>query len=158
MNRRNTQHGESIRGGTKEWRAWTGMHKRCQGSRYYKGRVFVCERWSDFPAFLEDVGRAPSLAHELDRIDNEKGYEPGNVRWATHAEQMWNRRSLIGRSKFKGVYWNKQRRKWHARIYKEGVRHDLGFFTDESEAAKEYDAAAKRLFGQFAAPNFKETR
>ena len=35
----------------------------------------------------------PSDKHSVDRIDNERGYEPGNVRWATLTEQARNRRS-----------------------------------------------------------------
>jgi hypothetical protein len=54
----------------------------------------VCAKWRwSFSAFLDDVGRAPSKKHTLDRIDNGKGYEPGNVRWATQKEQNRNKRS-----------------------------------------------------------------
>lgn len=61
--------------------------------RLYGARgVVVCERWrQSFDAFLEDMGRAPSPKHSLDRLDNARGYEPGNVRWATDDEQARNR-------------------------------------------------------------------
>lgn len=94
-----TKHGEKRRGQpqTKEFQAWVAMNTRCSNPRQhryerYGGRgITVCERWRhSFQQFLADVGRAPSKAHSLDRIDNDGHYEPGNVRWATKREQTLN--------------------------------------------------------------------
>jgi len=62
-------------------------------AKVYNG-VFVCERWKNFAAFLEDMGPRPSLLHTIDRKDNRKGYEPDNCRWATKKQQSQNRRSV----------------------------------------------------------------
>lgn len=50
----------------------------------------VAEEWRDFQAFYDEVGPRPTPDHSIERIDNRKGYEPGNVRWATKEEQSEN--------------------------------------------------------------------
>lgn len=84
--------------GTKEYRAWKAMLGRCYYPNYhayhrYGGRgITVCDRWrASFEAFFHDVGPAPSPNLSLGRIDNDRGYEPGNVCWQTVAEQNANR-------------------------------------------------------------------
>jgi hypothetical protein len=79
---------------------WYQMIARCHDSthpRYkdYGGRgIFVWPIWrTSFAAFLRDVGHPPSSAYTLDRKENDKGYEPGNVKWATNLEQNRNRRN-----------------------------------------------------------------
>src|SRR5215831_1055163 len=85
-------------GNTPEYRCWHAMVGRCTRPshpnwRYYGGRgITVCERWLSFDNFLTDMGKRPSMAHSIDRADNNRGYEPGNCQWATKAEQMTNRR------------------------------------------------------------------
>lgn len=62
----------------------------------YAGRgIRVCARWNaatGFAAFASDVGPRPSPRHQLDRIENDGNYEPGNVKWSTKREQALNRR------------------------------------------------------------------
>lgn len=62
--------------------------------RYGARGITVCERWREsFEAYLEDVGHSPGPEYSLDRKDNNEGYHPGNVRWATSEEQSRNRRT-----------------------------------------------------------------
>jgi hypothetical protein len=78
------------------------MKDRCLNSAHrsypgYGGRgIGVDPRWLEsFAAFIADVGPRPSPRHSLDRVDNDRGYWPDNVRWATRSEQASNRRRAI---------------------------------------------------------------
>ena len=55
-----------------------------------------------------------------------------------------------GPSKFRGVVWHKSNSKWEARIYEAGKQRFLGYFTSETEAARVYDEAARRIGGRTA--------
>lgn len=96
---RSVTHGATIgRGQTATYRTWVAMIARCENParwqfKHYGGRgITVCTRWREsFENFLADVGARPS-GLSLDRIDNDRGYEPGNVRWATPREQTRNSR------------------------------------------------------------------
>jgi hypothetical protein len=82
------------------YKRWIGMIKRCYNqneSNYkdYGGRgIIVCERWiNSFENFFKDMGSTYKDNLQLDRINNNGNYEPGNVRWATPKENSNNRRN-----------------------------------------------------------------
>jgi hypothetical protein len=95
-----TVHGSAGRGKrSRAYGIWAGMLARCGiesatgYARYGGAGVLVCERWHTFSNFLADMGEPPT-AMSIDRIDNERGYEPGNCRWATSQTQNENRRNV----------------------------------------------------------------
>ena len=97
MGKRRWKHPTS-RGRHPLYSAWKNMIYRCTDVKrnrwqYYGGRgVTVCDRWlNDYDAFCDDVGPHPGKGMSLDRYPNKDGnYEPGNVRWATAAQQNRN--------------------------------------------------------------------
>jgi hypothetical protein len=85
-----------------EYRCWRHVKARsfspnASGYSQYGARgIVLCDEWrDDFWAFFDYLGPKPTLKHTIDRIDNDRGYEPGNVRWATSKEQSRNRRNTI---------------------------------------------------------------
>lgn len=79
------------------YKRWMCMKYRCENpssSNYnrYGGRgIKICERWHNVLNFIEDIGSPPSPIHQLDRINNDGDYEPGNVRWVLPVQNMRNR-------------------------------------------------------------------
>lgn len=82
-----------------------------------------------------------------------------NLRVCTNAQNV--RYQILPRqgkrtSRFKGVSWYRRDQCWRAYIVLDACQKHLGYFDDEVEAAKAYDAAAQKLFGDFAALNFPD--
>lgn len=87
---------------TSTYQTWDAIIHRCcypnhVSYKNYGGRgITVCDEWrNDYFAFYDYVSQLDRFGEEgmtIDRIDNEKGYEPGNVRWATRAEQNRHKR------------------------------------------------------------------
>lgn len=80
-----------------------------------------------------------------------------NLRLCTNQMNQWNRRNrdwAVSTSRYKGVHWAQDRRKWRAAISHNDVPIKLGDFDTEIEAAMVYDEAARTLFGDYARTNF----
>lgn len=87
---------------TQEYAIWMKIKSRCNkpdDKTYYRygarGIKMVPEWENNFPAFFAHIGPRPSKGHSVDRIDGTRGYEPGNVRWATAKEQCNNKSNNV---------------------------------------------------------------
>lgn len=130
---------------------WSGIKARCTNPidpRYknYGGRgIGYHQEWEHFANFCRDMGVRPSLKHSIDRIDNDKGYEPGNCRWATRTQQCLNRRKFSNNSTgFTGVV--KVRGRFSARYDEGKTRYTLaGTYATPEEAAEARAVLIARL-------------
>lgn len=99
-------------------------------------------------------GKSPSsLFDHRDR--NGLNNRRANLRECSKSQNGANQRKRPRtRSIFKGAHWYKRLGMWHAVLTCDGVHHSLGYFNNDEEAARAYDAAAKIYFGEFAKLNF----
>jgi hypothetical protein len=100
-------------------------------------------------AFLENPQNLLTVDH-IDRNKDNTTLE--NLRWASHSEQNINQSKRKNcTSQHIGVYWDKASAKWRAHISIEGTHKHLGYFENEEDAARAYDAAC---FSEFHIKNF----
>ena len=102
------KHGNSARGNkTRLYKVWQTMNERCDNPNYISHSIYhdrgirVCDEWKDFAKFKEWAyangydDSTPVASHKctIDRIDNNKGYEPSNCRWVDAKTQNNNKRN-----------------------------------------------------------------
>ena len=134
---------------------WANMLSRCYNSdnpRWadYGGRgISVCPRWHHFENFANDMGLKPDTAMSIERMDNERGYDLDNCKWATQTEQSHNRRMFSSNtSGAVGVVAVTNRvTRYLARWDHETVRYTIGRFNSVEEAS----AAREAFIGLFYA-------
>jgi hypothetical protein len=81
---------------------WQGMWERTRRSdrwpSYARQGITVAPEWRAFEAFRDyveqNLGERPK-GFTLDRIENDKDYAPGNLRWADARTQMRNRSNSV---------------------------------------------------------------
>jgi len=97
--KRLTKHGHSTRAKTsKTYRSWYSIIQRCTNPNNkdyhsYGGRgITICKRWMKFENFLKDMGEMPK-GHQIDRVNNDKGYCRSNCRLVTSKINNRNKRN-----------------------------------------------------------------
>lgn len=101
ISERRVKHGATAGGRqSPEFRAWCAIIDRCtrptsgEWDNYGARGIRICDAWRhEFAAFLSHIGPRPGRGFEIDRIDNDGNYEPGNVRWVTKKLNNRNRRN-----------------------------------------------------------------
>lgn len=96
--------------------------------------------------------------HNGEFIDHKDGNglnnQKANLRFCTNQQNRMNSNSVKGStSRFKGVTWRKDYKKWRGQIVKDGKHFHLGYHDSEIDAALAYNNKAIELFGDYARPN-----
>lgn len=150
-NKRRTTHGFTKGGEIQRfYRIWANMIQRCTNPKvpsyvnYGERGITVCEQWSDFEKFKDDMYKS-YLEHvdefgeentSINRIDNDKGYFLDNCEWETNSYQVINTRvRKDNESGHKGISQRKNGT-WQAYITRNGIRKSRTF--TEFEPALEW--------------------
>jgi hypothetical protein len=128
-------------------------------NNFYAGRAIVVNGTRTTQRMHQLIMGDNQLKLEIDHIDgNGCNNHQINLRFCTNQENMMNRRPNKNCSSiYKGVGWYERYGKWTARIRINGRLFNLGYFKIEEDAAKAYDVAAIKYFGEFAKINTYET-
>jgi hypothetical protein len=119
------------------YKTWETIKVRTRKRSSYAGRGIKFDpRWQNDPvAFIteieQEIGPRPT-GLTLDRVDNDLGYIPGNLRWASPAQQQHNRSQ-------RGTTHNGSN--WMAQITREYKHMYIGSFLDEESAHQAYLSA-----------------
>ena len=127
------------------------INRRCKDANNdwypeYGGRG-IQNLWDTFKDFFMDVGQEFASGLTIDRLDVDGNYCKENCRWTTVSVQNHNKRGYGKYSKFIGVCWDKNRRRWKSSICQNGVKKNIARFLSEIDAAKAYDNESFLLYG-----------
>jgi hypothetical protein len=127
------------------YRIWKNMKQRVYNPKNtefhnYGGRgIVICDEWHSFIPFMEwALANGYNDELTIERVNNDIGYNPYNCKWIPSDEQKKNIRGW-GNSKYKGVYFEKERNKFQTGLKVNGKKVHLGRFDTEFEAALAYD-------------------
>ncbi|HDZ13321.1 hypothetical protein LCGC14_1284510 [marine sediment metagenome] len=133
-------------------------HKWCLRQKgdglFYAGRNNWHDKKSHSITIHQQLMNLPEN-HEIDHRDgNGLDNRRSNLRVCTHRQNLQNqKRQKNNKCGFKGVHWNNSSKKWRAKIFVNGKNIHLGVFFCLIQAAKAYNKAAVRYFGEFARVN-----
>lgn len=132
---------------------WHNMLHRCYGESkknflYKAFGILVCEQWHSFENYLKFENEFKK-GLSLDRVNGSWGYCPHNAKWSTPKEQQLNRFKFERCSNVhKGVYWRRDKNKYHAQLSVDGFKIHIGYFNDPDIAYEEYKIAYQEWYGK----------
>ena len=140
---------------------WYARYSKSSRSWYATRTAYVDGKRISVQMARQILGLLPGDPRQPDHEDHDSlNNTLDNLRVATRKQNCRNRRRRTDNtSTFKGVSWNKQVSKvgaWRAQIWVNGTNKLIGHFSDPIEAAKAYDARARKEFGEFALTNFPD--
>lgn len=117
------------------YKSWNALINRClhKSEDKYCGTPVDC-RWLNFDNFVEDMGMRPAKDHQIDRIDNTKGYSKDNCRWVNLYVQAANRRKTSSPTSSKYVGVSHRNPRWISYIHINKKMIYLGLFDTEDDA------------------------
>lgn len=140
--------------GTSAYSSWQGMKDRCTNSNNsrwerYGGRgISYPSNWMTFENFWADMSDGWYEGADIDRIDFDLSYSKENCRWVDRDVGNHNKSKPSScTSGYKGVYYDKERDKWTARLNRNGTIYLQQRFNTEYEAALAYDDASEEYYG-----------
>lgn len=139
--------------GTSAYNSWQGMKDRCTNpnnsrwDRYGERGITYKPQWETFMGFWEDMEDGWYEGADIDRIDFDGNYCKENCRWVDRDVGNHNKSKQDGTSTYKGVYYDKNRDKWVARLNRSFVIHLQKRFDSEEEAALAYDNCSEEIYG-----------
>jgi hypothetical protein len=122
---------------------------------YKRGRIYGIAFQAHRVIWKLVHGADPDVIDHINREPSDNRLT--NLRSGTMADNSRNYHKNQGASRFRGVCWVKRDKAWAARISNGSRKVSLGNYKDEVEAAKAYDAAARRFHGNFAFLNFPDS-
>ncbi len=135
---------------------WKWYVRKDRKRYFYATRmVYTLDKWTQIQMH-RFIMNAPAHLHvdhiNFDTLDNRRQ----NLRLCTSGQNTSSQRPQhkTTASIYKGVWFIKEVKRWRAGIQYHYKKIHLGCFVDEIEAAKAYDQAAKKYFGEFAITNF----
>jgi len=128
---------------TSEYKTWCSIKQRCYNKKCHQYKTYggrnikLADYWIDNPlGFYEYITSLKNYnkdGYTLDRIDNNKDYITGNLRWASKFTQI-NNRSVKSKTGYSGVY--KNNKGFIARVFIKCIRKNLGTFPTAEMANK----------------------
>lgn len=138
---------------------WQATVKKRNSRLIYAQRVETCQGKQTAIWMHRVILGAPKGMEVDHRNGNGLDNQRGNLRLATHAQNICNSILEANTSGFRGVFYDRTPRKgkrYRVRLKRQGIIYRFGVYQDAFEAACVYDDAATILFGEFARLNFPE--